>query len=231
MNNTVQNLVRFLFSERRHNVFAIVDGASTPDLLQKLDEFRPIHECLYRGEMKPDMATVAPYLVYLLPDSPFTHWLINDGWGKHWSVYIRSVTNIATMRRHLRQFLIVHSEEGKPMLFRYYDPRVLRLFLPTCNTEELTNFFGPIQAFVLEDTEEDTLIRFRRVKGVLKQEKRRFTTEEEERIAREKALVERRRRELLESERPMTEEELNQSMVNFWTTIPRFKDEDDEEGQ
>lgn len=115
------------------------------------------------------------------------------------------------------------------MLFRYYDPRVLRVFLPTCNKEELTNFFGPIQAFVLEDTEEDTLIRFRRVKGVLKQEKRRFTTEEEERIALEKALVERRRRELLASEKPMTEEELNKSLVNFWTTMHKFIAEDEEE--
>jgi len=46
------------------------------------------------------------------------------------------------MRQHFRRFITVHDESGKPLLFRYYDPRVLRTFLPTCNAKELAEIFG-----------------------------------------------------------------------------------------
>lgn len=37
------------------------------------------------------------------------------------------------------------------MLFRFYDPRVLRLYLPSCTTEELDRVFGSVERFILED--------------------------------------------------------------------------------
>lgn len=36
------------------------------------------------------------------------------------------------------------------MLFRYYDPIVLAMFLPTCTAAELGELFGPIDAFLIE---------------------------------------------------------------------------------
>jgi hypothetical protein len=47
------------------------------------------------------------------------------------------------------------------MLFRYYDPRVLRAFLPTCTLEEANTFFGPVDAFVAEGHAGESLLRFR----------------------------------------------------------------------
>ena len=43
--------------------------------------------CLYRGELQPDMAEVAPYLVKLDRDAPFTDWVLDRGWGNHWGVF------------------------------------------------------------------------------------------------------------------------------------------------
>ena len=31
-----------------------------------------------------------------------------------------------------------------------HDPRVLRVFLPTCTPDELSDFFGPIGSFLVE---------------------------------------------------------------------------------
>jgi hypothetical protein len=45
-------------------------------------------------------------------------------------------------------------------VFRFYDPRVLRRFLPLCTSDELRRFFGPIESFLIETAEADALIRF-----------------------------------------------------------------------
>ena len=44
----------------------------------------------------------------------------------------------------------LNDAKGKDMYFRLYDPRVLRVFLPTCTPDELTDFFGPIGTFLIE---------------------------------------------------------------------------------
>jgi hypothetical protein len=53
------------------------------------------------------------------------------------------------------------------MLFRYYDPRVLRSYLPTCTPEELAQVFGPIHSFVMESAE-GACIEFSRAAGQLR---------------------------------------------------------------
>ena len=44
-----------LYGEEGGSVFAILDGASVPGLLQKLVDHEPPNVCLYAGELKPDM--------------------------------------------------------------------------------------------------------------------------------------------------------------------------------
>jgi hypothetical protein len=56
--------------------------------------------------------------------------------------------------------LTVYDATGKPMLFRYYDPRVFRIFMPTCNTAELSEVFGPAAYYIMEDTDPWSLLRF-----------------------------------------------------------------------
>jgi hypothetical protein len=65
------------------------------------------------------------------------------------------------LRRHLRRLLQVRTEARETLFFRYYDPRVLRAFLPTCDRAQLAEFFGPIQRFDLEETDSAKLRRFR----------------------------------------------------------------------
>ena len=64
------------------------------------------------------------------------------------------------MRRHLRHFLEVQLPDGKQVYFRFYDPRVLRVFLPTCTADEINQFFGPIKQYLMEDEKPDKLLQF-----------------------------------------------------------------------
>lgn len=158
-NMNLEKLSELLFggSER---IYVVLDGASVPDLQLKLYEMRPQSVCLYRGEPEPDIAEVAPYLVRIVPGDEFTNWILNEGWGKHWGIFAQSRYSLTEMRKHFRSFLTVHDESGKPLLFRYYDPRVLRDFLPACNGVELKTFFGRISNFVFEDKNPQTLLNY-----------------------------------------------------------------------
>lgn len=141
--------------------YAVLDGASVPDLLDQLygDE-PPEFVCLYRGELDPDLAEVAPYLVQLSPESAFTKWLLENCLGNHWGIFVTSTEDIETLRRHFRNFLMVKNPEGKQVYFRFYDPRVLRVFLPTCKAEEMETLFGPLDSYLCEAVNPDTLLSF-----------------------------------------------------------------------
>ena len=92
----------------------------------------------------------APYLVRLPGDSRLLEALIAQGWGKHWGIFVVSATDFKTLRKHFRTFLMVNSPEGDRLYFRYYDPRVLRVYLPTCNAEETNFVFGLVAAYLCE---------------------------------------------------------------------------------
>ncbi len=51
------------------------------------------------------------------------------------------------------------SEQKAPLVFRYYDPRVLRVYLPTCSPAEFARFFGPISAGELAGLSDDDVRR------------------------------------------------------------------------
>jgi hypothetical protein len=168
----VQQLQEQLFGERECGVYAVLDGASVPRLRWALWEHAPEHVCLYRGELEPDMATVAPYLVALRPDEAFTQWALQMGWGNHWGIFAGAPVGITfrDIRRHFRQFLLVKDAEGKPLYFRYYDPRVLQAFAPTCNGNELRVLFGPVAWYVAETRGGAAAVRLSLAEGSLRTE-------------------------------------------------------------
>jgi len=160
MNKQGEALADKLFPEDERMVFTVLDGASVQGLRQRLASDAPQHECLYRGDLEPDMAEVAPYLVQLELNSPFTEWVLEQGWGKHWGIFGQSAADLRELRQHFRRFLTVHDPEGRPLYFRYYDPRVLRVYLPTCSADELKELFGPVQAYFMEDDTGSSVLRF-----------------------------------------------------------------------
>ncbi len=162
---TDQSLLQQLFAMPSTKVYAILDGASIPQLPEVLARLEVEAECLYRGELAPDLAEAAPYLAHVLFDHPFTDWLLQEGWGRHWGIFAISHADLRTLRMHLRTFLKVYGPDLKPLYFRYYDPRVLRSYLPTCNAQELQTIFGPVLRYLLEDSAAQRLLKFSIVDG------------------------------------------------------------------
>ena len=158
-----QDLARQLFTDRKFNAYAVLDGASNPALLDHLYAAeRPEFACLYRGELEPDLAECAPYLVRVEADLPFTQWVIGNCLGQNWGIFALSRADLQAMLQHLRKHNMVYDPDNRPLLFRYYDPRVLREFLPICDDGQATQFFGPVEAFFAEAEDGASHLRFDR---------------------------------------------------------------------
>jgi hypothetical protein len=140
-----------LFINPYAHAFAILDGAAIPDLLGKLFVLKPEHECLFRGEIAPDMAEVAPYLIMLEHDAPFTNWIFENCWGVRCAIFGTTSAGLPILRRHFRTFLKVYDDTGESFYFRYYDPRIMRAFLPSCESDDLRIVFGPVNSYLVED--------------------------------------------------------------------------------
>ncbi|HYC56894.1 MAG TPA: DUF4123 domain-containing protein [Candidatus Binatia bacterium] len=143
-------LRQYLFRQDGMHAYVVLDGASVPDLPARLWELEPEHICLYRGELEPDVAEVAPYLVELVDGSPFTQWLMASAWGEHWGTFLRAAGGLRMCRDHFRRLLMVRTEDSRFLYFAFYDPRVLRVFLPLCDQEQLEEMFGPVAEYLAE---------------------------------------------------------------------------------
>jgi len=142
-------------------VFAVLDGARDRRIRNWLLDTRAPCWCLYRGELPAALENAAPWLLRLVPGQPYVDDFLARGWGNAWGILLATHVPSKDLRRHLRRFLRARTEEGRILAFRYYDPRVLRIYLPTCTREEIAAFFGPVGAFIAEAEEPGAAYVFR----------------------------------------------------------------------
>lgn len=137
-------------AEPRTRVFALVDPARDPRIGARLLEPGVRARCLYGDDVPPVLAAVSPHLVPIAPDSQFGAWLASAGRTRAWSVLVQSEVGRDDLAIHFASLIRALDPDGVSLLFRFYDPRVLRVYLPTCTPDELEQVFGPAQAFLIE---------------------------------------------------------------------------------
>jgi predicted component of type VI protein secretion system len=146
--------------QQTESLFALFDAARDPRIFALLNGSGTESKSLYEGAEGDKLAMYAPYLVRLPQQSPLLDTLIREGWGMSWGVFLVADQPLADVRKHFRRFLMVKAEDGPEMYFRFYDPRVLRAFLPACTPAEVREFFGPVRSFLVEARRGANLLRF-----------------------------------------------------------------------
>jgi hypothetical protein len=134
----------------RQPLYAVVDGARDRRIRGWVLDTRVPAWCLYRGALPPALEDAAPWLLRFVPGDPSVEDFFARRWGQSWGILLTSAAPSRELRRHLRRFLRVRTEEGRILAFRYYDPRVLRVYLPTCTPQEIAAFFGPVTSMIAE---------------------------------------------------------------------------------
>lgn len=142
------------------NVYSILDASKIFGEADTAQSLQANFLSLYLGHTEDLLTTVAPYLFAYQPESEFGKWLFEKGWGNAWGVFVEADVRIEDLRTHFRKFLLIKTEDDKELYFRFYDPRVLRMFLPTCNAYQLKEFFGPIKKFTMENDNASMALEF-----------------------------------------------------------------------
>lgn len=139
---------------QREPLFALLDAGRDPEILTLLYSHDAVMRSLYQGDAEAELGRSGPYLAAVEPDSELLATLLKKGWGHAWGVYLTSPASFDEVRKYFRSLLMVRREkDGSEMYFRFYDPRVLRIFLPTCSDKQLEQMFGPVTAFLVEGDE------------------------------------------------------------------------------
>src|SRR5579862_8715184 len=71
-------------------------------------------------------ARVPVFVVALTPRGRLLDVLVKDGWSHGWGFFCASSFTIEEIGGHLRNYLTLYTGAGRPLTFRFWDPRVLR---------------------------------------------------------------------------------------------------------
>jgi hypothetical protein len=150
-------------------LYIILDAARVEQMPAQLFELEddPEYFSLFFDTPQAELIDVAPYLIKVEMDSRLLAWMIDEGWGKSWGIFISATMELEELFEHLRQFLKVKELEGEELFFRFYDPRVLRIFLPSCNFQEIMQFFGDVGSYMVESEDGGMLLEFSKGDGEL----------------------------------------------------------------
>lgn len=132
-------------ARRPGTLFAILDATDAPQVPTKVAEFGHRAVSLYRGSAERDYWAVAPYLVSV--DEAVLDWILKELWDDPWGIFARAETDLPSLRKHFRRFLVVLDPDGRQIYFRFYDPRVLPPILQSFIPDEMKEFFGPVEEF------------------------------------------------------------------------------------
>jgi hypothetical protein len=142
------------------DVYAILDGAMVKQLPDWFEERDAPFACLFPGESDPMVLTRAPWLVRAEPGSEAMAWILQEGWARNWGMFtvVPRDTPFDAVLDHFRKFLQVRLPDERLVFFRFYDPRVQRLFLPSCDHAQSFELFGLPLAWICEGENGDALL-------------------------------------------------------------------------
>ena len=152
-----------ILSREPEPLYAILDAAREPRVLELLRSSGKQFYCLHGGKPAAKLELVAPYLVPFAFQGDLLQPIVSEGWGKAWGIFFTCQQPIQTVWQQLSRSLMVTLEaERKEVYFRFYDPRVLRDLLPILDAGQLEELGGPIHRFLMEDEEPEGMLRFTR---------------------------------------------------------------------
>ena len=126
------------------SLYAVVDCAAADWLFPAVSR-EPQHEPLFSGALEPELRENAPHLVSLGPEAPLLA-LLNSDEARQAAAgcVLEAELGMAELRRSLRRKLTAMLPDGRVVMFRFFDPRVLATYLDSLTPDETAPWFNGI---------------------------------------------------------------------------------------
>lgn len=134
--------------------YALLDASQSADIPVCLQGFPSPATCLFNGAAYDDLAEVAPWLVELHRYSNVWDWLVEDGFGQNWGIFLHSQLPLPKLKTHLKKFVKIDDPDGVAYYFKYYRPEHLNTYLPVLEPAQAARFFQGVEAIWAESRTE-----------------------------------------------------------------------------
>lgn len=139
--------------------YLLLDGAQIENLLPLIyqQQESPLAYRLYQQTAYAEWADSGPCLVRVEPDEALMqHFEVH--WRGRAGLLLASAAEIEVLVEHLRSLVHARVDGGQTVLFRYYDPRILPLWLETLSAQERDLYLGPVKRINLPIAEGQDLL-------------------------------------------------------------------------
>jgi hypothetical protein len=127
-------------------IYALIDGARVKGVATLLGRMNAQYASLFRGDADVDYAEAGPYLALVpIEHDLLTLFVVYEPMLAA-TLFLAAGAEFEQMRTHLRRFLKVLDSQGKRCFFRFYDARVLAVYLGAAEPVEQAQLFGPIRS-------------------------------------------------------------------------------------
>lgn len=140
-------------------VYALLDGARDPRIGSLVRSSGAEFSCLYAGEL-PQSVGRSTLSAAARPATAVYMATVRGRLGAELGQFRHCPPHVSLddLRSHFRTLLRVTDPDGNLLVFRFYDPRVLRVYLPTCTAQERAAMFGPASKLIAETSTGHSLI-------------------------------------------------------------------------
>lgn len=123
--------------------YAVIDLAVAETLQEDILGLLPsAAEPLLARKYPQELLRVGPWLVRLSKAADVQHALTEMAADVPWGYYVYSTFDIVSLRHSLRRFNLVRVPGiEREVLFRYWDPRVMQVFLDTATPQQRAKLF------------------------------------------------------------------------------------------
>jgi hypothetical protein len=151
-------------------LYAVVDAARDRRIYDLVHQAL-FPTCLFATDVVSPMGRNAPYLLPVEHAERLIDAWRNHGRGESWGIFLRSSEERARLRQRLRTFNQAKLPDGRIVVFRWWDPRVFRVYLPTCDASDLNQWFASVEEYVCEAEDGFGFHVYRNAGGVLSEKR------------------------------------------------------------
>lgn len=152
------NLVEWLEQAHEQGLqpYLLIDTAQVPDSQRKLERWNLPYISLFEHTPEQSLIEIAPLLiplVYLPVELTRTvcDWAMDLAYGAPWLCWMSSRLAAEELAEHLRKFHTVGLNEGDTMIMRWYDTRILPVWMACLSPVQVTQFTAGILALQYVD--------------------------------------------------------------------------------